>query len=397
MLRAAVPAPARAALRRAQAQVRAEALTRVPIRIREAFRLRSAAPLLARPVPGPDAPVLILSGAPMGDSGGGQRPAQLALALLERGRRVVFVHRFPSREPGARPPAFAHPGLTQIPFSEYSAAEARPGGVPAAILCEMPLPEFLACARHLRPCGARLVYDCIDDWDSMLGWGWYSRRTEDALVRESDAVAASARALQAALHDRSGRDIALLPNAVHTALFDSARAHPRPAAMPPGPVFLYVGALWGPWFDWDWVRALALARPEASVVLVGGHHGTPPMPSNVYLAGLLPQREVPAWVAHADVCLVPFRVDRLVEAVSPLKVFEYLAMGRPVAASDMPELRDLPWVVRARDAAGFVEAVARAQALRPPADEVARFAAANGWTARAAALDALLRPPACPP
>jgi thioredoxin reductase len=56
----------------------------------------------------------------MSDSGGGQRPAQLALELLNRAHRVTFVHRFPSRERGRRR-SFAHENLTHARFRDFSA------------------------------------------------------------------------------------------------------------------------------------------------------------------------------------------------------------------------------------------------------------------------------------
>jgi glycosyltransferase involved in cell wall biosynthesis len=110
----------------------------------------------------------------------------------------------------------------------------------------------------------------------------------------------------------------------------------------------------------------------------------------VHFVGLRPQAEVPAYVAHADVCLVPFKVDKLVRAVSPLKVYEYLAMGKPVVASQMPELQDLPYVTVARTEREFVEAVGRAQSVKPLAEDIARFVADNGWKSRVRQLERLL-------
>jgi glycosyltransferase involved in cell wall biosynthesis len=225
-----------------------------------------------------------------------------------------------------------------------------------------------------------------------LGGSWYSRRTEDRLLREVDAVVASASSLEHQLRSRSGRQVTLLPNAVNTRVFARGRRHERPRDLPQAEaVFTYVGALWGEWFDWDWVLALARANPRAAVVLLGDYRGQCRQPPpNLHFLGLRPQQDLPAYLAHSDVCLVPFKVDRLVEAVSPLKIFEYLAMGRPVVASDMPEVLGLPGVLVARDEAELLDAARRAQTLEPREEDLVRFVAENSWKARVRQLERLL-------
>lgn len=398
-LRRLTPEGLRDAVRRVRAEARAAALDLVPLPLYETVKLKSLDPFVPRAATfsyrTSGKHFLVLAGTPMSDSGGGQRPAQLALELLNRAHRVTYVYRFPSRERGRRRGSFAHENLTHTRFRDFSA---RAFGLERGlrerlvVLTELPLPEFRACASYLKARGAQTVYDCIDDWDSSLGGAWYSRRAENRLIEESDLVVASARALKDNLEARSWRDVSLVPNAVNTHLFARGRDHERPADLPEADaVFLYVGSLWGEWFDWDWVVALAQARPECAVVLLGDYRGqcrNPPR--NVHFLGLRPQAEVPAYLAHADVCLIPFKLDPLTRAVSPLKVYEYLAMGKPVVASDLPELHDLPYVAIAHSEAQFVDAVARAQAVKPVEEDLARFVADNGWKARVRQLERLL-------
>ncbi|MGC4115287.1 MAG: glycosyltransferase [Myxococcales bacterium] len=398
-LRRLTPASVRSVARRVRAEVRAAALDLVPLPLYETYKLKSLDPFVPRAATfsyrTSGKHFLILAGTPMSDSGGGQRPAQLALELLNRAHRVTYVYRFPSSERGRRRRSFAHENLTHARFRDFSArAFALERGLRErmVVLTAMPLAEFRACAAYLKARGAQTVYDCIDDWDSSLGGAWYSRRAENRLVEESDLVVASARALKDSLEARSWRDVALVPNAVNTHLFARGREQPRPADLPEADaVFMYVGALWGEWFDWEWIVALAQARPECAVVLVGEYRGQcKNPPRNVHFLGLRPQADVPAYLAHADVCLVPFKVDRLTRAVSPLKVFEYLAMGKPVVSADLPEVHDLPYVTLAHSAEQFVDAVGRAQVIRPVEEDLAKFVAENGWKARVRQLERLL-------
>jgi hypothetical protein len=101
----------------------------------------------------------------------------------------------------------------------------------------------------------------------------------------------------------------------------------------------YHGSLYGDWFDWDAMGRVAGAYPDAAVVLIGDDKVRPvELPGNVHFLGLKAQRDLPAYVQRFDVGLLPFKVNATTHAVSPLKVYEYLASGVPVAA---PPLRSL--------------------------------------------------------
>ncbi|MGH8925030.1 MAG: glycosyltransferase, partial [Acidimicrobiia bacterium] len=77
----------------------------------------------------------------------------------------------------------------------------------------------------------------------------------------------------------------------------------------------------------------SFARTDPALVLIGDRPAKRPLlPDNVYLLGLKPQTDLAAYLAHTEVALIPFTVNETTHAVSPLKVFEYLAMGVPVAA-----------------------------------------------------------------
>ena len=78
--------------------------------------------------------------------------------------------------------------------------------------------------------------------------------------------------------------------------------------------------------------------------------------------------------------------NRLTQAVSPLKVFEYLAMGVPVVATPMRELADLPYVLTAEAPDAFAALIPQAAALAVDAATIARFREANSWHARLGAM-----------
>ncbi|MEB3327840.1 MAG: glycosyltransferase [Candidatus Sericytochromatia bacterium] len=334
---------------------------------------------------------VVLAGVPLDDSGGGQRPAQLALALLARGWRVLYVHQYPKQEHRDLALRVSHPGLTSCATAELDLAahlDGRPLGRLLALV-EMPHPAFEPVLAAIGARGGRVIYDLIDDWATSLGGSWYEAAVEDRLARAADVLAASARTLQAGLAARTGREVVLVPNAVNRRLFDRHASHARPGDMPAAPrVYMYVGALWGEWFDWGLVRALAEAEPAAAVVLIGDYAGQCPFPplGNMHFLGLKAQAALPAYLAHANVGLIPFAVSRLTQAVSPLKVFEYLSMGVPVAATGLVEVAGMPHVHVGDTEAAFL-AAARAAAGDPPdLATLDAFSRVNGWEARVEAL-----------
>lgn len=143
--------------------------------------------------------------------------------------------------------------------------------------------------------------------------------------------------------------ICVWPDAVDLAPFEGL---PSPACLraslglPSGFLALYAGHLYKA-KGADLILEAARALPEVQFVLVGGrdeevarYRAQAAGLSNVRLTGFVAPCEIPRWLAAADVLLLPNRRDSVqAETTSPLKLFEYMAAGRPIIASDIPALR----------------------------------------------------------
>ena len=334
--------------------------------------------------------VFILSGVPIDDTGGGARCTQLALELLKQGWYVVFLSRFPRYESTNLGLSIRHPRLLTATLADFPwrrfirdhATVFKERGVAAIV--EFPLADFVPLARAIRDVGGSVVYDLLDNWDSVLGGEWYSPAVERQVIALSDVLIATAAPLMARLTTLSGREVTLVPNAVNTDLFDPARSWARPADYPSAPwSMIYIGALWGDWFDWELLRRLAFVYPEAAVVMIGDYRQRRiSLPENVHFLGLKAQSELPAYLAHADVAIVPWKVNAVTHATSPLKVYEYLAMRRPVVTPQLDALTGIPGVLLSGDADAFVRNLARAR--RAPLDGVVieAFVRENSWAVR---------------
>jgi glycosyltransferase involved in cell wall biosynthesis len=178
---------------------------------------------------------------------------------------------------------------------------------------------------------------------------------------------------------------AVVPNAVDPGEWSMPAPAPAWFEALPGPRLLYVGSLESR-IDVAGIAEAARAMPAASFALVGPMLDPPLFDdlrrlANVTIRPAVGRTEVVALVAAADACLIPHVHNPLTEAMSPLKLYEYLAGGAPVAALDLPPIRDVSPRVIIRD--DLVEAIEAALALgRAPEDERRRFAADNSWASR---------------
>lgn len=170
----------------------------------------------------------------------------------------------------------------------------------------------------------------------------------------------------------------VVPNGIDPGEWISPGLPPAWFAQLPAPRAVYVGTL-DRRLDTDALRAAAEAVGGGSVVLVGGgadeHHlaELADLPS-IHRHGDVGREELTAIVRAADVGLLPHARSPLTEAMSPLKLYEYLAAGLPVAATDLPPVRGVhPLVSLADGPAGFAAAVRRALAT-PRMGEAERLA-----------------------
>jgi hypothetical protein len=228
------------------------------------------------------------------------------------------------------------------------------------------------------------VYDCIDNWETSLGTKWYSRDVEQKIVEISDVVIATEKSLSSSLSSRYNKKVTLIPNAVNSRIFDPSINYPPPDDLPEGRWrSIYIGALWGEWFDWDLLVKIANTYPDMALIVIGDYRGQcKNYPSNVHFLGLKPQYRLPPYLKSADVCLIPWKVTPITQTTDPLKVYEYLAMHKPVVAPLLDPLRNIPGVWLAEDKDEFVRLIKETLTFSLPIEDIEEFIAHNNWTER---------------
>ena len=106
----------------------------------------------------------------------------------------------------------------------------------------------------------------------------------------------------------------------------------------------YCGAI-EEWLDVELLEMILKAYPEAELRLIGRVNNKSVKKlsqkyENLTLRGEIPYAKVPQEVTEFDAALIPFLLTDLIKATSPVKYFEYLALGKAVVSVDLPELND---------------------------------------------------------
>jgi glycosyltransferase involved in cell wall biosynthesis len=245
------------------------------------------------------------------------------------------------------------------------------------------------------------IYDCNDNHLAFPGTPAWARGYFERVVHGVDAVVVSQRLLREEIEPLRRDSIVEIGNGVDFTLFDAAWRQPsRPADICnlPRPRIGYAGAL-AEWIDLDLIAHIAEAMPRASIVLVGPTVGLGVDPEarfrslgNVRWLGSKPHEELPHYVREMDVCLIPFRLTALTRAVNPNKLYEYLALGKPVVSTDFsPFIHDYaPHVQVGRTAEESVAAIGRFLDMAGDPEPRREIARQHGWDRCAARMQDLL-------
>ncbi|MEA3399785.1 MAG: glycosyltransferase, partial [Armatimonadota bacterium] len=282
----------------------------------------------------PPAEVVVISAGAFSDTGGAQRPAQLARAFSKAPGDVLHVsHHDASGMVGDVIVSGSDDFLRLlVPNLREGSGAAIFGFADLAWLADELGPNWIT------------VFDLFDDWEAFAEAGHLPGFDRSAYVRAisgADLVTCSARTLVEIAKEHGAERTALVRNAGPDRPFGES---PRPAGFLEGDItVIFVGSLWGTWLDWEAFEQLAddLREYDGAINVVGGP-GRRELQRhpNIRWHGVLPYYQAMAHAAASDVGLVPFGEGAITEAVDPIKYYDYTAARcRTVATSAMTELR----------------------------------------------------------
>jgi teichuronic acid biosynthesis glycosyltransferase TuaH len=241
-----------------------------------------------------------------------------------------------------------------------------------------------------------LIYDITDDWTTSSQSEIDRRRTvaaDAALCQRADATIVCSERLHELKRDLVS-NLYLIPNGVDAAhystVLNTGGAILQTLSELPHPIFGYTGTVHPDRIDLDLVVAVARRFTTGSVVLVGPSHldarelDKLRMFPNIHLVGAASYQQVPDYMRSFDVSITPHRVTPFTESLNPIKLWEYLAAGKPIVATPVAGFRDFPDLVRVASTPDeFVdELVAALEEGNKLSAERQRIARENSWDAR---------------
>ncbi len=156
------------------------------------------------------------------------------------------------------------------------------------------------------------------------------------------------------------------------------------------PVVGYYGAL-AKWFDYDLLKEID-ATGRYQVVLLGIKYDDSfdraglGQCANIHFCGPRDYHVLQNYASKIDILMIPFLINDITKATSPVKLFEYMALNKPIVTTDMDECRKYESVLIGHDHKEFIEQLDRAMELRhdPGYRELLdKEALENTWTEKA--------------
>ncbi|MBW3635207.1 MAG: glycosyltransferase [Armatimonadetes bacterium] len=243
-------------------------------------------------------------------------------------------------------------------------------------------------------CG--VIYDITDDWtathQSPAAKQLIIEQDADLCRRADATIVCSQRLFE--MKSPLARRLFLVPNGVdlqhYAAVADGTSVADVSTEKWNHPVLGYIGTIHPERVDVALVETIAQAFPLGTIALVGPNllreadlQRLAPL-DNVVVTGAISYQRVPHFLAAFDVCLVPHLESQFTESLNPIKLWEYLATGKPVVSTNVAGFRDFSSLCHiASGAEAFVEACKTALAERDSGRSARLQAAAeNSWDTR---------------
>jgi glycosyltransferase involved in cell wall biosynthesis len=164
------------------------------------------------------------------------------------------------------------------------------------------------------------------------------------------------------------------------------------------PIIGYYGSL-SNGLDHELVMKLCQKRPDYEILLIGYRYEKSlarydfRQYSNLSIIGPVDYRRLPEYACWFDVATIPFKLNEITESTSPMKLFEYMAMGHPIVTTDMPECRKYKSVLIGEDHEDFIRKVEKALTLKQDKDYgklLKKEAMENSWESKVRLITELL-------
>jgi glycosyltransferase involved in cell wall biosynthesis len=184
---------------------------------------------------------------------------------------------------------------------------------------------------------AFVIYDYLDEIDITPRFNEKTIRLHELMLKRADLILTSSDNLYVKVPDKYKEKTLLITNGVDVEHFNVQQSHSQ--VKKERYTIGFYGAL-EKWIDIELIEKIA-QHEDFKIKLIGpiidpqfqslGRY------DNVEMLGHQPYEKLPALTKDVDVFILPFKVNELTKSVSPVKLYEYFATGKPVVATALPE------------------------------------------------------------
>lgn len=319
-------------------------------------------------------------------SGGGHRPICLAEQDINNGKQLLFCFESESEMENMEDfPLYNHKNLlifrrnpqnnqiiainnsaknfSSSPMSDY---ELLIQWRPNYIRSHNPVENFIELLRLSKNMKIIHIYDQMDFWDAFPVQPW-GTNTESEYIKLSTACVTISKYLQ-----NKNPSFYLIPNGIKNSFLSKihlnydkiiSRSKEKTKRI------IYSGAIWPDWFDWSIVKDLIKLRPQYKFIFVGSYIPSTDEDdnrnvskivsdlskySNVEFLGQVSHEQIIPLLQTSHAAIIPFIVNSVTEACSPLKLYEYLGAFLPTVSTMLPEISGCPLLELANNNQDFI-------------------------------------------
>lgn len=251
--------------------------------------------------------------------------------------------------------------------------------------------------------GERMVaYDCVDDKMTFSKVPPWIKIYMEHLIYKANVIFVTSDRLYQKMCSYGAENVYLVGNGVDVDHFTKAMSDvvpiPDDIKELSSPIIGYFGVI-DEWMDINLVIEIASAYPTASILLIGPvllkpHESLYELKKcrNVFLIGKKPYDVLPYYLKAFNVCIIPFKINELTKSVNPIKLYEYMAGGKNIVSTALPELEKYRDTVNiAIDSKDFIRKIDIAMAKKPDIEILNTIIRENTWDNKVAVIIDTLR------
>jgi len=236
-----------------------------------------------------------------------------------------------------------------------------------------------------------LVYYCCDDFSALAGVDHKTvAKREQELVNKADLILVTSDTLVTRFPDKNTH---LLPHGVDFSLFTATTPRAKDLPNDGRPIAGFYGSI-DDRLDYELLKATIAQLPHWHFVFIG----KPAIKNcvlnrfdNVTLLGERTHQQLPSYSQHWTVSILPFIDNAMVRACNPMKLREYLAVGRPIVSTAIPAIMPYQHLVHTvGDVATLVDALEKSAREPVNQEKLRNSVTDHTWEARATKLSSLL-------